>query len=100
MSADEPTPAAEGGTSDTGAEGGTSDTDAEGGTSDPRRVTRRNLALQRARELAAEHLPRISRAKAPEPVVGGPALASAAARSAALFVGIAFVNGLQGRRAE
>ncbi|WP_419931906.1 MFS transporter [Candidatus Poriferisodalis sp.] len=57
--------------------------------------------------MAAERLPRISRARTPEPVVGGPALASPAARSTALFVGIALLmagNGLQntllGVRAE
>lgn len=57
--------------------------------------------------MAADHVPRIGRTAAPEPHAGGPALASRAARSTALFVGIALLmagNGLQntllGVRAE
>ncbi len=107
MTAGEPETSAGGGASDTTAGGGASDTTAAGGASDTARATRRDRALRRAREMAAEHLPRISRAPTPEPLVGGPALASAAARSTALFVGIALLmagNGLQntllGVRAE
>lgn len=73
-------------------------TAAGGGTSDTPRVTRRGRALRRAGAMATEHLRGISRSKTPEPLVGGPALASDAARSAALFVGIALLmagNGLQ-----
>ncbi|WP_419841451.1 MFS transporter [Candidatus Poriferisodalis sp.] len=71
------------------------------------RVTRRTRALERARSLAARELRRAGRAATPEPHAGGPALASPAARSTALFVGIALLmagNGLQntllGVRAE
>ena len=74
------------------------------------RVSRRERALGRARQTASEAMPRIARVSAsvsPEPLVGGPALESRAARSTALFIGIALLmagNGLQntllGVRAE
>ncbi len=74
------------------------------------RVSRRERALGRARQTASEAMPRIERVSAsasPEPLVGGPALESRAARSTALFIGIALLmagNGLQntllGVRAE
>ena len=107
MSADEPAPAAEGGASSTVAEGGASSTAAEGGASSTARVTRRERALQRAHQSAADRLPRIPRTGHAAPHLGGPALESTAARSAALFAGVALLmagNGLQntllGVRAE
>lgn len=74
------------------------------------RVSRRQQAFLRARETVAELVPRRGRGAPPiasDPVTGGPALESRAARSTALFIGIALLmagNGLQntllGVRAE
>ncbi len=100
-------PSAEGGATNTVAEGGATNTVAEGGAYDSVRRTRRERALERARAMAAELVPQIARSSTAEPHIGGPALASPAARSTALFVGIALLmagNGLQntllGVRAE
>ena len=100
-------PSAEGGATNTVAEGGATNTSAEGGAYDSVRETRRMRALERARAMAAELVPQIARSSTAEPHIGGPALASPAARSTALFVGIALLmagNGLQntllGVRAE
>ena len=103
----EPNPNTEGVTSGPSAEGGATNTVAEGGAYDSVRETRRERALERARAMAAELVPQIARSTTAEPHIGGPALASPAARSTALFVGIALLmagNGLQntllGVRAE
>lgn len=103
----EPKPNTEGETSGPSAEGGATNTVAEGGAYDSVRRTRRERALERARAMAAELVPQIARSSTAEPHIGGPALASPAARSTALFVGIALLmagNGLQntllGVRAE
>lgn len=103
----EPKPTTEGETSGPSAEGGATNTVAEGGAYDSVRRTRRERALERARAMAAELVPQIARSSTAEPHIGGPALASPAARSTALFVGIALLmagNGLQntllGVRAE
>ncbi|WP_420626563.1 MFS transporter [Candidatus Poriferisodalis sp.] len=98
MSANEPTPAAEGGAIGAGAEGGASGTGAEDGASMTVRISRRERALHRAHEMATGHVPQIARATVAERHVGGPALASHTARSTALFAGIALLmagNGLQ-----
>jgi len=98
---------AEGGATNTVAEGGATNISAGGGAYDSVRRTRRERALERARAMAAELVPQIARSSTAEPHIGGPALASPAARSTALFVGIALLmagNGLQntllGVRAE
>ena len=93
--------------SDASDTGGTADASDASRTPSTVRVSRRERALARARQLTIGQLPRATRAPAPEPHVGGPALASSAARSTALFLGIALLmagNGLQntllGVRAE